>query len=69
MTALCAALQRNRVRPYYVFVCDPIAGIGHFRTPPEAAPRLRKHLLTHLGGLACPRVVADLPGAPHKQDV
>ena len=69
MTALCAALQRNRVRPYYVFVCDPIAGIGHFRTPPEAAPRLREHLLTHLGGLACPRVVADLPGAPHKQDV
>ena len=69
MAALCAGLQRARVRPYYVFVCDPIAGIGHFRTPPETAPRLREHLLTHLGGLACPRFVADLPGAPHKQDV
>lgn len=69
MTALCAALQRHRIRPYYVFVCDPIAGIGHFRTPPETAARLREHLLTHLGGLACPRIVADLPDAPHKHDV
>ena len=69
MATLCASLQRNRVRPYYIFCCDPIAGISHFRTPPEAAPRLREYLLSHLGGLACPRVVADIPGAPHKQDV
>lgn len=69
MAELCAKLQRNRVRPYYVFQCDPIAGIGHFRTPPGVAPRLRDYLLTHLGGLACPRVVADLPDAPHKTDV
>ncbi len=69
MTALCAQLQRHRIRPYYIFQCDPITGISHFRTPPEVAPRLREHLLTHLGGLACPRVVADLPHAPHKQDI
>ncbi len=69
MAELCARLQRARVRPYYVFVCDPIAGISHFRTPPAHARALREYLLTHLGGLACPRVVADLPGAPHKADV
>lgn len=69
MAELCAKLQRHRVRPYYIFQCDPIAGISHFRTPPETAPRLRDYLLTHLGGLACPRVVADLPGAAHKTDI
>lgn len=69
MTALCAGLQRRRVRPYYLFCCDPVSGIGHFRTSVETAQNLRKHLLTHLGGLACPRVVADLPEALHKTDV
>ncbi|MEG1479741.1 MAG: KamA family radical SAM protein [Kiritimatiellia bacterium] len=69
MTELCAKLQRHRVRPYYIFQCDPIAGIEHFRTAPEVAPRLRDYLLNHLGGLACPRVVADLPTASHKTDI
>lgn len=69
MAELCAKLQRARVRPYYIFRCDPIAGITHFRTPPEKAAAIRDYLLEHLGGLACPRVVADLPGAPHKRDV
>ncbi len=69
MVELCAKLQRNRVRPYYIFLCDPIAGIQHFRTTEAAARALREYLLTQLGGLACPRVVADLPGAPHKTDL
>lgn len=69
MTELCAKLQRHRIRPYYLFTCDPIAGIAHFRTPPAVAPALQEHLLTHLGGLACPRVVSDIPGAPHKMGV
>lgn len=69
MTELCAKLQRNRIRPYYIFTCDPIAGISHFRTPLEAAVTLQNHLLNHLGGLACPRVVSDLPAATHKTDV
>ena len=69
MAALCAGLQRARVRPYYIFLCDPIAGIAHFRTDPADAPALREHLLRSLGGLACPRLVADRPNAPHKQDL
>lgn len=69
MTMLCAKLQRARVRPYYIFQCDPIKGITHFRTPDECAPRLRQYLLEHLGGLACPRVVADRPSARHKEDL
>lgn len=69
MTELCAKLQRHRIRPYYLFECDPIAGIDHFRTDPAVAPALRDHLLSHLGGLACPRVVRDIPRAAHKCDV
>lgn len=69
MTHLCAGLQRRRVRPYYLFACDPIKGIQHFRTSLDAARTMREHLLNHLGGLACPRVVADLPEATHKTDV
>lgn len=69
MAALCAGLQRRRIRPYYIFVCDPIAGISHFRTTVDCAKQLRDYLLTHLGGLACPRVVADLPEANHKTDI
>jgi lysine 2,3-aminomutase len=69
MRTLCARLQRARVRPYYIFQCDPIAGIQHFRTDHTCAPRLRAYLLEHLGGLACPRVVADRPKALHKEDL
>lgn len=69
MRTLCAKLQRARIRPYYIFQCDPIKGIEHFRTEPTVAPRLRSYLLEHLGGLACPRVVADRPRALHKEDL
>ncbi len=30
---LCRALLRIKVRPYYLFHCDPVTGAGHFRTP------------------------------------
>lgn len=69
LAELCAKLQRHRIRPYYLFECDPIAGIDHFRTAPDVAPALKETLQTRLGGLACPRVVRDLPGAAHKTDV
>ncbi len=69
MVALCAGLQRHRIRPYYIFICDPIAGISHFRTTEATARALRETLLQRLGGLACPRVVADRPTARHKTDL
>jgi lysine 2,3-aminomutase len=69
MANLCAGLQRRRIRPYYIFLCDPISGINHFRTTRDAARTLRDYLLTHLGGLACPRIVSDIPDADHKTDV
>ncbi|MBP5320504.1 MAG: KamA family radical SAM protein [Kiritimatiellae bacterium] len=64
--ALCTTLQRNRVRPYYVFLCDPVAGIAPYRVPRRRAKALERELATRLGGLAMPRFVADIPGAPRK---
>ncbi len=66
MLELFRALQRARVRPYYVLQCDPIAGIGHFRVPLEKAKRIAEECAVRIGGLALPRFVADVPGAPRK---
>jgi lysine 2,3-aminomutase len=69
LVALCSALQRARVRPYYVFQCDPIAGIAHFRVPLAKARRIARELPKRLGGLALPRFVCDRPGSPCKQEL
>jgi len=69
MVALCAALQRARVRPYYVFLCDPVEGVAHFRVPLARARAIARALPLHLGGLAVPRFVRDVPGAPCKREL
>ncbi len=61
MRELCAKLQRNLIRPYYVFQCDPIVGISHFRTEITSGIELEDALQESLGGLSLPRFVADLP--------
>ena len=63
---LCTALQRIRVRPYYVFMCDPVAGIAHFRVPLRRARQIERELAVRVGGLALPRFVADVPGSARK---
>lgn len=66
MLDLFRALQRARVRPYYVFQCDPVAGISHFRVPLERAQEIARECATRIGGLGLPRFVADIPGAARK---
>ncbi|MBR0504130.1 MAG: KamA family radical SAM protein, partial [Kiritimatiellae bacterium] len=56
---LFRALQRIRVRPYYVFQCDPVAGISHFRVPLERAVEIARDCADRIGGLGLPRFVAD----------
>ena len=63
---LFRALQRVRVRPYYVFQCDPVAGVAHFRVPLERAREIERACAARIGGLGLPRFVADVPGASHK---
>lgn len=64
---LCCGLQRARVRPYYMFICDPVAGIKHLRVSVERARELEKGLRERVGGLALPRFVCDLPGESGKK--
>ncbi|MDP6524338.1 MAG: KamA family radical SAM protein [Kiritimatiellia bacterium] len=63
LVALCNKLQANMIRPYYVFLCDPVAGVSHLRTSRETAQRLASELRNMLSGLAMPLFVADVPGA------
>ena len=66
MLALLRALSAARIRPYYVFQCDPVEGLGRFRVPLDKARRIERHCAERIGGLALPRFVADLPGAKRK---
>jgi len=47
-----------RIRPYYVFYCEPALGIDHFRTPVEkGAELIRDAIRGHTTGLAQPMYV------------
>ncbi len=47
-----------RIRPYYVFYCEPTPGIDHFRTPVEkGAELIRDAIRGHTSGLAQPMYV------------
>lgn len=69
MRELCCSLQRCRVRPYYVFLCDPVSGIAHFRVSREEAGALQEALRAGVGGLCLPRFVEDVPSARAKVSI
>ncbi len=54
------------VKPYYLFHCDPIYGVVHFRTPIEVGLKIMSHLRGRLSGLAQPVYALDLPGGKGK---
>lgn len=66
LLALLRALSAARIRPYYVFMCDPVKGLDRWRVPLARARRLEVYCAERIGGLALPRFVADLPGARRK---
>jgi len=56
--ALHQKLLTVRIRPYYVFYCEPAPGIDHFRTPVEkGAELIRDAIRGHTTGLAQPMYV------------
>lgn len=56
--ALHQKLLKVRIRPYYVFYCEPAPGIDHFRTPVEkGAELIRDAIRGHTTGLAQPMYV------------
>lgn len=61
MRALLRALLRIKVRPYYLFHCDPVIGAGHFRTSVWKGMEIMEGLRGHMSGLAIPTYVVDSP--------
>ena len=59
--ALCRALLRIKVRPYYLFHCDPVTGAGHFRTSVWKGIEIIEGLRGHISGLGVPTYVVDAP--------
>lgn len=55
-----------RVRPYYLYQADLVAGTEHFRTPVETGIRVIEGLRGHTSGLAVPQFVVDGPGGAGK---
>jgi lysine 2,3-aminomutase len=66
MKALCQRMLRMRVRPYYIYQCDPISGSGHFRTPVEKGLEIIRGLRGFTSGYAVPTYVIDAPGGGGK---
>jgi lysine 2,3-aminomutase len=60
------ALLRIRVRPYYLYQCDPVVGTGHLRTSVHRGIELISGLRGHTTGYAVPTYVIDAPGGGGK---
>jgi lysine 2,3-aminomutase len=66
LKALFHGLLKRRVRPYYLYQCDPITGSAHFRTPVERGLEIIRGLRGHTTGYAVPHFVVDAPGGGGK---
>lgn len=65
-TKLTHELLKVRVRPYYLYQCDPIPGSSHFRTPVSKGIEIIKGLRGFTSGYAVPHYVIDAPGGGGK---
>ena len=62
MRQLLRGLLRIKVRPYYLFHCDPVTGAGHFRTSGvEGDRRSWRVCAGHMSGIGIPTYVVDSP--------
>lgn len=66
MRKLYHGLLMRRVRPYYLYQCDPITGSSHFRTPVSKGIEIIEGLRGHTTGYAVPQYVIDAPGGGGK---
>ena len=59
-------LLKVRVKPYYLYQCDPIPGSAHFRTSVAKGLEIIKGLRGFTSGYAIPHYVIDAPGGGGK---
>ena len=64
--SLVHRLLQIRVRPYYLYQCDLIAGSRHFRTKVEKGIEIVRALRGFTSGYAVPQFVIDAPGGGGK---
>ena len=66
MRKLMMGLLSFRVKPYYIYQCDPVPGSRHFRTPVQTGLDIIKHLRGFISGYAVPHYVIDAPNGGGK---
>lgn len=66
MKRLMHGLLKMRVRPYYLYQCDPITGSSHFRTSVSKGLEIIEGLRGHTTGYGVPTYVIDAPGGGGK---
>jgi lysine 2,3-aminomutase len=59
-------LLKLRVRPYYLYQCDPVLGTAHLRTTVETGLDIMAQLRGKTTGYAVPTYVIDAPGGGGK---
>ena len=66
MRALLQKLLMCRVKPYYLYQCDLIAGSAHLRASVSKGLEIMEALRGHTTGYAVPQYVIDAPGGGGK---
>jgi len=66
LSDLFHGLLKLRIRPYYLYQCDPVLGTGHLRTSVAKGLELMEQLRGHTTGYAVPTYVVDAPGGGGK---
>ena len=66
MKELMQRLLMARVRPYYIYMADQVAGGEHFRTTVQTGLEIMQALRGWTSGLAIPHFVIDAPGGGGK---
>jgi len=61
MEQLCRGLISTRVRPYYMYQCDLVRGVEHFRTSVRKGMEIMEYLRGRISGIAIPTFVVDAP--------
>jgi lysine 2,3-aminomutase len=69
MKALVQKLLMCRVKPYYLYQCDLIAGSAHLRASVAKGLEIMEKLRGHTSGYAVPTYVIDAPGGGGKVPV
>lgn len=69
MRALVQKLLMCRVKPYYLYQCDLIAGSAHLRASVRKGLEIMEGLRGHTTGYAVPQYVIDAPGGGGKVPV